>query len=290
VRRLVAPHLELDSDKVAAFEMTFGSATEPPGRIEYQLPYPKHEFLRWLIAERDVVLHGSGNDAIALFEPAPQTDYFGRVRTAVFAASDGIWPMFFAILDRSSYHGSLRNNCYWDVDAAGERVKCYAFSINATFLARQPWRQGSIYVLPRATFERVVDDDGSPSEEWLSTREVTPLARLAVSPPDFPFVSDVEGHGDARTDRFEELAYQLSSGAQELSTDETSIDLVFSSSLWQDRAAEFLALLPGVLPDLRAEILDDQHLLVLLIRGAGTDHDRLAVALQQWRRTVGRKS
>ena len=84
------------------------------------------------------------------------------------------------------------------------------------------------------------------------------------------------------------LLAQLSSGAQELSTDETSIDLVFSSSLWQDRVVEFVALLPGVLPDLRAEIRDDPHLLALLIRGAGTDHDRLAVALQQWRRTVSR--
>jgi hypothetical protein len=205
----------------------------------------------------------------------------------VFAATDGIWQMFFAILDRSRYHGSLRNACYWDVDATGERQKCYAFSINAAFLARQPWREGSVYVLPRATFERVVDADGSPSEEWLSTREITPLMRLAVSPSDFPFLKDVEGHGDEKTDRFEELAYQLGSGAQELSIHETSIGLVLKRpSLWRERVAEFVALLPGVLPDLRAEILDGESGLVLYIRGSGPNHDRLAVALQQWRRTV----
>jgi hypothetical protein len=253
--------------------------------IAYQLPYPKQEFLRYLVADRDVVLHGSGNDAIDVFEPTSQTDYFGRVRKAVFAASDGIWPMFFAILDRSRYHGSLRNACYWDIDATGERQKCYAFSINATFLRQRPWREGSIYVLPRATFERVVDHDGSPSEEWLSTRQVTPLARLAVSPSDFPFLEDVEAHGDERTDRLEELVYQLGTGAQEFSTHEIEIRLGLTQpSLWRERAAEFVALFPAVLPDLRVEIRDDDSQLTLYIRGSGPNHDRLAVALQHWQR------
>jgi len=286
VRRLVAPALDLEPNKVAAFDNAFASAgAQHP--IEYQLPYPKQEFLRYLVAKRDVVLHGSGNGAIDVFEPTWQTDYFGRVRKAVFAASDGIWPMFFAILDRSRYHGSLRNVCYWDVDDAGERQKFYGFSINAAFLARRPWREGSIYVLPRATFERVVDEDGSSSEEWLSARAVTPIARLAVSPSDFPFVKDVEGHGDERTDRFEELVYQLGAGAQELTTHEGALGLALAPpSLWRERAAEFAALLPGVLPDLRAETVDDERGLVLNVSGSGPDRDRLAVALQQWRRTI----
>jgi hypothetical protein len=195
--------------------------------------------------------------------------------------------MFFAILDRSRYHGSVRNVCYWDVDDTGERQKCYGFSINAGFLGRQPWREGSIYVLSRATFERVVDEDGSPSEEWLSTRVVTPIARLAVSPSDFPFLKDVEGHGDERTDRFEELVYQLGAGAQELTTHESALGLVLAPpSLWRERAAEFAALLPTVLPDLRAQTLDDERGLVLNVRGPGPDHDRLAVALHQRRRTI----
>jgi hypothetical protein len=286
MRRLFAPRLDLEADKVTAFDIAFASASAQ-SRIEYQLPYPKQEFLRYLVEKRDVLLHGSGNGAIDVFEPTWQTDYFGRVRKAVFAASDGIWPMFFAILDRSRYHGSLRNVCYWDFDDIGKRQKCYGFSINAAFLGRQPWREGSIYILPRATFERVVDEDGSPSEEWLSTRAVTPMARIAVSPSDFPFLRDVEGHGDQRTDRFEELVYQLGAGAQELTTDETALGLVLEPpSVWRERAAEFAALLPAVLPDLRAETIDDERGLVLKINGPGPDHDRLAVALQQWRRTI----
>ena len=272
---------------MTAFDKAFDSATMGRGGIDYQLPYPKQEFLRYMVAKRDVVLHGSGSGAIDIFEPTPQTDYFGRVRKAVFAASDGIWPMFFAILDRSRYHGSLRNACYWVVDASGERQKFYAFSINATFLGRQPWREGSIYVLPRATFERVVDKDGAPSEEWLSTRKVTPLARLAVSPSDFPFLKDVEGHGDETTDRFEELVYQLGAGAKELFTDETTLGLAFTRpSLWRERVAEFVTLLPALGLDLRADILDDERELVLHVLGSGPNHDRLAVALQQWRRTI----
>lgn len=286
MRRLVAPELNLEPNKVTAFDSALASAGAQHS-IDYQLPYPKHEFLRYLVARHDVVLHGSGNGAIDAFEPTWQTDYFGRVRKAVFAASDGIWPMFFAILDRSRYHGSLRNVCFWDVDDAGKGQKYYSFSINAEFLERQPWREGSIYVLQRATFERVVDEDGNHSEEWLSTRAVRPLARLAVSPSDFPFLKDVEGHGDKRTDRFEELVYQLGAGAQELTTYESALDLVLAPpSLWRERAAEFAALLPGVLPDLRAETVDDDRGLVLKVSGSGPDRDRLTVALQQWRRTI----
>jgi hypothetical protein len=286
VRRLVAPQLDLEATKVTAFDDAFASASTR-GRIEYQLPYPKQEFLRYLVAKRDVVLHGSGNGTIDLFEPTWQTDYFGRVRKAVFAASDGIWPMFFAILDRSRYHGSLRNVCYWDVDETGERQKCYGFSINAAFLERQPWREGSIYVLPRATFERVVDEYGTPSEEWLSSRAVTPAARLAVSPSDFPFLKHVEGHGDERTDRFEELVYQLGAGAQEVVAQQSALHLLLApSSLWHERVGEFAALLPVVLPDLRAETVDNVRGLILKVSGAGPDHDRLTVALQQWRRKV----
>jgi hypothetical protein len=248
MRRLGAPRLDLDADKLTAFEKALASTRGDRVGIEYQLPYPKHEFLSYLVAKHDVLLHGSGSGAIDVFEPTPQTDYFGRVRTAVFAASDGIWPMFFAILDRSRYHGSLQNACYWDIDAGGERQKCYAFSI---------------------------------------TREVTPLARLAVSPSDFPFLKNVEGHGDERTDRFEELVYELGTGAQELSTSATAIDLVLAMpSLWRERAAEFVALLPATLPDLRGEVLDDERALVLRIHGSRPSHDRLAVALRQWRRGI----
>jgi len=289
LRRLVAPELDLDADRVAAFARALASASAAQGEIKYEIPYPKHEFLTALVTLHEIVLHGSSNGRVGVFSPTLQTDYFGRVRSAVFAASDGIWPMFFAILDRSRYHGSLRNACYWEADELGRKHKCYAFSINAAFLKRRPWSQGWIYVLPRATFEPVVDDDGSPSEEWLSTREVTPLARLAVSPADFPFLKDVEGNGDERTDRLEELVYQLGTGAETLSMQDDAVDAVFTPpALWRERVMEFVALLRGLMSDLRVEIHDEPVGLRLDIRGPGSNYDRLAVALQQWRRGISR--
>lgn len=289
MRKLVAPELELDADRVAAFARALGSGSAAEGEIKYDIPYPKHEFLTALVTRHEIVLHGSSNGEIGVFSPTLQTDYFGRSRRAVFAASDGIWPMFFAILNRSRYHGSLRNACYWEADELGRRHKCYAFSINAAFLKRRPWSRGWIHILPRATFERVVDEDGSPSEEWLSTRQVTPLARLAVSPADFPFLKEVEGHGDERTDRLEELVYQLGTGAEILSVQDDAVDVVFAPpALWRERVTEFVALLRGLMSDLRVEMHDEPVRLRLDIRGPGSNYDRLAVALQQWRQRISR--
>ena len=96
-----------------------------------------------------------------------------------------------------------------------------------------------------------------------------------------------EAHGDERTERLEELVYQLGTGAQELSTQESEIGLVLTRpSLWRERVAEFVALLRVVLPDVRADVRDDETQLVLSMRGSGPNHDRLAVALQQWRRAI----
>jgi hypothetical protein len=74
VRRLVAPRFDLEADKSTAFERVFASPTRVGGWIEYQLPYAKQELLRYLVEKHDVVLHGSGNSAIDVFEPTPQTD------------------------------------------------------------------------------------------------------------------------------------------------------------------------------------------------------------------------
>src|SRR5947209_16436409 len=57
-------------------------------------------FLCWATDYRGVFAHGSNNRGIQRFDPRPQTDWFGRVVNAVFAAKDGIYPMYFAIVDR----------------------------------------------------------------------------------------------------------------------------------------------------------------------------------------------
>jgi hypothetical protein len=176
-----------------------------PGRgdlVAYPLAAPKWQFLCWLADAHDVVLHGSGRDDIDVFEPRlpDDTSEFGK-QTAVFAASDGLWAMYFAILDRAKAW-SLINACFTvasGIDGVAPDAVHYYFSVNADALVdRRGFRSGFVYVLPRATFARQSDDehDGAVlvSRQWASPEPVRPLARVAVSPDDFPFLSEVRGH------------------------------------------------------------------------------------------------
>lgn len=192
------PQIDWTAEKVQAFEEIFAAAqaTGPGAWIDYQLPYPKYEFLCYLVERKAALVHGSNNAEINVFTPRQQTDYMGRVISAVFAASDGIWPMYFACIDRANYRGSLRNGCFWRSDPDGVQRKYYRFSINQDLLAGNPWIPGTIYILPRAPFEQVKDENGDPLEEWACPHEVQPLARLRIEPQDFPFLGQVEGHDD----------------------------------------------------------------------------------------------
>src|SRR2546423_8324136 len=111
---LPRPLAPLDDATIAAFERLFAEAVAP-GRgspIDYTLPYPTWQFLCYLGDRKNIVLHGSGNPDIVEFEPRKATDVdaFGD-RQAVYASSDGIWAMFFAIVDRDRPLTSLVNSC-----------------------------------------------------------------------------------------------------------------------------------------------------------------------------------
>ncbi len=111
-------------------------------------------FLCHLADARGVVLHGSGDPRIAVFEPRQAIDLndFGNQK-AVYAAGDGLWAMFFAIVDRDRI-GSVTNACVRLADAAGEvSPPRYVFSISRSALPERPWRSGTVYVLPGDTFE-----------------------------------------------------------------------------------------------------------------------------------------
>lgn len=178
---LTAPPANTDGP---AFERLAGAVDNAGGTaIEYDAAAPKHAFFRYLVAQRPVLLHGTGDPAIERFEPQRQTDYDNEWTDAVFATDDPIWPVFFAVVNRPVAR-SLINACS---RRYGESH--YYFSIGTDPKARDAWRDGWIYVLPRATFRR------HPSgPEWLSPVAVRPLARLRVEPSDFPFLADVVGH------------------------------------------------------------------------------------------------
>mgnify|MGYP001828804532 CR=1 FL=1 len=194
---LSLPELELDELKARAFEQVFQSAVrdgvgEP---IDYRCDYPKADFLRYLVSHKDVLLHGSNSMAIETLLPRRQIDFDGRPMTAVFASGDGVWPIFFAVLDDDRFRGSMRNGCFVVADGKGPDRRFYFFSINREMLHQHPWTDGMIYVLPRKPF-RQTSRGAVRFDEWASEEPVQPLAKLPVSPADFPFLPNIAGHDE----------------------------------------------------------------------------------------------
>src|SRR6218665_1803089 len=95
------PPMPTDPAVLRSFDALFDAAVArgPESVIDYRLPAPRWQFICHLADTRDIVLHGSGNPEITRFEPRQPEDVseFGN-QNAVYAASDGLWPMYFAIL------------------------------------------------------------------------------------------------------------------------------------------------------------------------------------------------
>lgn len=171
--------------------------------LPYDLTMPRWQFLGLLTKTVDVVLHGSSDPDIAEFRPHRPVDLdeFSR-RHAVYAASDGVWPIYFAIVDRTRV-SSLLNACFTvlDRDDAGEHPTYYFFSIEQVALDSQLWRDGTVYVLPRRSFVRQPPGriGGHPVQvqQWASSTPVRPLARVPVAPQDFPLLDAVLPHDPA---------------------------------------------------------------------------------------------
>src|SRR4051812_36260640 len=111
---LKRPALELSAATITAFEQLYTDYVEAgtAQEINYQLAAPKWQFLCYLCDTKRILLHGSGNPDITEFEPRQPKDIeeFGN-RRAVYAASDGIWPMYFAIVKREQVT-LLMNACF----------------------------------------------------------------------------------------------------------------------------------------------------------------------------------
>jgi hypothetical protein len=208
----------LDAATRAAFDALLEQAiadgpTEP---IAYTLDAPKWQFLCYAAEERGLALHGSGNPHIAEFEPRQPQDVteFGA-QNAVYAASDGIWPLYFALLDRERYPTSLVNGCIRITLPDGSRSEpYYLFSVGRHVIHERPWREGTIYLLPKETFIPEPPISSGPlvihTTQLASLEPVTPLAKLTVTPDDFPFLEQMLAHDDTR---LEDYAAAIRSGA-----------------------------------------------------------------------------
>ena len=213
---LSRPGVEPEPKVRAAFDRMWDAAVAagdcPLVEVE---PSLRWQFLCHLADARGAVLHGSGRPGIEEFEPRQALDLrdFGNQK-AVYAAGDGIWAMFFAIVDRERIP-SVTNACIRLADAAGNVSQPrYVFSISRSALPLRPWRSGTVYVLPGETFELQAPLRFGEFEvhipQLASPVAVRPLARVAVDPADFPFLSDIRGHDD---DRLAEYAHALETGA-----------------------------------------------------------------------------
>lgn len=214
---LTRPSVNFDETTRNAFDELWDSTLKTGGcpTVPFTLPYPKWQFLCHLADHHHIAMHGSGDPDIALFEPRQSNDLneFGNQK-AVYAASDGLWAMFFAIVDRERV-GSITNACIRLAEESGKlHGPFYVFSVSQSALPGQPWRTGTVYLLPHTTFvtqsPMAFGSYQVHIAQLASFVPVQPLAKLTVTPADFPFLMQIRGHDDQR---LQEYATALQTGA-----------------------------------------------------------------------------
>jgi hypothetical protein len=74
--------------------------------------------------------------------------------------------------------------------------------ISRNLLPQKPWREGTVYILPADSFitqpPMYLENVEIRTAQLASLTPVEPLARLVVTPEDFPFLAQIRGHDDAR--------------------------------------------------------------------------------------------
>lgn len=201
---LPRPCFNKTPEMTAAFDNLFQST--PIGAfIDYSLPFPKWQFLSFLCETKNLVLHGSQNLEISQVEPRQANDKraFSN-QLAIYTTTDGIWALYFAILDRKKYPEiTLFNSCFQariSPDQFSEYL--YFFSITQSVLIQKPWCTGAVYILPRQFFIQESTQQAQETEiifpHWISSQSARPIAKLIVESDDFPFLDQIHGHNDEK--------------------------------------------------------------------------------------------
>jgi|SRR5579884_3688409 len=153
------------------------------------VPEPRLDFLRWLAENRPVVFHGSPRGDLTELS----TERRSRDKTpwgnqeAVYASTDPVWAIYFACLRRDGGWTGTRNG---SLGRAGGPLypRRYFFLHNRGSASPDRFGPGSLYVLPARTFVADKPLAGAIDTAHLVSHEpVRPLARLDVTPDDFPF-------------------------------------------------------------------------------------------------------
>jgi hypothetical protein len=196
IQRVVQPP---SVEKQSAFDRLLDSALaqSPNCLIDYQLPYPKVDFLNYVCDWRGYVAHGSTQQGFTTLQPVRLTQdssEFGN-RRQIFCSPDGTWALWFAVLDKSKIHVT-ENGCVRLGHGPG-RIKYYHFDLPAENMQDPPFTDGMVYIANAADFPEhrpypLLDWFDAEIEEWGSTSPVIPLAKLPVKPLDFPYRDKVQ--------------------------------------------------------------------------------------------------
>lgn len=182
--------------------------------FDYTSPIPKWQFLCHITEKRGIALHGSNNHNLTELVPRKSSDLneFGA-QEAVYAAGDGIWPMYFAIVDRSRVP-TIINACIWIELPDGQQAgPLYFFSISRKAFPSKPYLNGMVYLLPSDSFKQqpaiTFQSLKVRVPQLASATAVRPLAKLEITPEDFPFLAQMHSHDD---DRLSEYAEAMNNG------------------------------------------------------------------------------
>lgn len=162
-------------------------SSESSDAVDYRSPRPKHEFLNYLATCHNLLLHGSSAPDIDVVEPWSDATDGWNAQKAVYAASDGVMPIFFAVTNRAEPNlvRDIHRVSVTTDDAPARHF--YHILITPTPNATPACSRGMVYVLPRGPFRPYHDREGRSLSEWVSQRPVRPLARLPVGPDDLPY-------------------------------------------------------------------------------------------------------
>jgi hypothetical protein len=160
--------------------------------IEYRLPCPKEDFLRFVVHQKEALLHGSRQnvDVLLPMRANDEIKTFGN-KVAVYAVDDPVLAIFYAIQDRSCIRGPIISGRTVD-EFFGEYSYNFAMSDEAV---EHPWGSGFVYIVSRDGFEQGRQDNGKSADEWCSYVPVRPWAKLCVEPDDFRFLGQIQRLG-----------------------------------------------------------------------------------------------
>jgi hypothetical protein len=153
------------------------------------IPEPRLDFLRWLAEKRAVLFHGSPRNDLAVLSTDRQsrdTTAFGN-QQAVYASTDPVWAVYFACLRRDRGWSGTKNGTLGQVGGP-LYPRSYFFLHNRGSASPHRFGPGSLYLLAPDSFVAdkplagVVD-----VAHFVSHEPVVPLARVNVTPEDFPF-------------------------------------------------------------------------------------------------------